>query len=393
MLALLLQRLVEHGVEVAAQARAARRRRDFAGGARPLGRDKLGDAGQSLGAQHGGGDGQLVREQLVELGAERVDVGACVDVVHPAGGLLRTHELQRAHQRALEGLRAALEQRVRERLGDAEVDDLDLGAVAGLGVEHVVGAEVPVQHLLLVGVLHGVADHQEQLDALLDGERLLAAVQHQRLAFDQLHDEVGEPARGRARVHQPRDARVVHPVQRLPLGREALQDLARVHARVEDLDGDSATDRPLLLGAIDGAEPAAPHDLLEHVVVQHARQGLAGPRGVVGRRRRGFLGRDHAAGAQPLAQRRSALGVRIQQCVERRAAGVVGPLQDLEHFCLELLGQRQLRRGLFRHGAHHGASSDAGHRHGLGGAWKFSSGSRQASGGLSRPLLQSRLCA
>ena len=213
-----------------------------------------------------------------------------------------------------------------------------------------------MQHLLLVGVLHGVADHQEQLDALLDGERLLAAVLPQRLAVDQLHHEVGEPARGRARVHQPRDARVVHPVQRLSLGREPLQDLSRVHARVEDLDRDGATDGPLLLGPIDGAEAAAPDDLLEHVVVQLARQrvGVGAGRG----RLRAVAGRllQHPGCRQPGAQRARVARVGLNQRVERSCALAFVTLEDLERRRLELVRQGQVLLRRIRHGHHHDPS-------------------------------------
>ena len=124
-------------------------------------------AGNALRPQHDARNGELVCQQLIQLHAERIDVGARVDVRCAAGRLLGTHELGRAHEGALERHRAAVQQRVGERLGDPEVDDLRLALVVGLGHQHVVRAEITVQYRLLVCVLHAIADHQEQLDAFL----------------------------------------------------------------------------------------------------------------------------------------------------------------------------------------------------------------------------------
>jgi hypothetical protein len=49
---------------------------------------------------------------------------------------------------------------------------------------------------------------------------------------------------------------MVHERQRLPLSLEARSDLAGVHARLDDLHGDRAFDRPGLMGHVDGAHAA-----------------------------------------------------------------------------------------------------------------------------------------
>src|SRR5262249_41798636 len=58
----------------------------------------------------------------------------------------------------------------------------------------------------------------------------------------------------------------------LPLGLEAGNDLARVHARLENLQGDLAAERLLLLGHEDDAE-AAFADLLQQLVRPDHRAG------------------------------------------------------------------------------------------------------------------------
>ena len=98
------------------------------------------------------------------------------------------------------------------------------------------------------------------------GRELVAvAILGDRDALDQLHDEVGPAGVGGAGVEDLGDVGVVHQRQRLPLGLEAGDDLAGVHARLDDLERDLAADGLLLLGHVDDAH-AAFADLLEQLV-------------------------------------------------------------------------------------------------------------------------------
>ena len=147
---------------------------------------------------------------------------------------------------------------------------------------------------LLVRVLDGVADLDEKRDAPGHKEVLLVAVVGDLHAAHQLHDEVGPPGFGGARVEHPRDVGMVHHGQRLALGLEAGDDLPGVHAEPDDLEGDAPADRLLLLGHVDHTA-AALADLLEQLVAADPgldsglrRRECAGPGGVrpVGHRRR-----------------------------------------------------------------------------------------------------------
>ncbi len=86
-----------------------------------------------------------------------------------------------------------------------------------------------------------------------------------RQALDELHREVRPARGGGAGVVDARDARVVHQRQRLALGLEARDDLARVHAGLEDLQRHAPADRMLALGEEDRTE-AALADLLQELV-------------------------------------------------------------------------------------------------------------------------------
>jgi len=66
---------------------------------------------------------------------------------------------------------------------------------------------------------------------------------------------------------------MVHQRQRLAFGFEAGDDLFGVHAQLDDLEGDAAADRLLLLGHIDDTA-AAFADLLKEFVAADTVAGL-----------------------------------------------------------------------------------------------------------------------
>ena len=68
---------------------------------------------------------------------------------------------------------------------------------------------------------------------------------------------------------------MVHHGQGLALGLEAGDDLPGVHAQLDDLEGDTAADRFLLLGHVNHAH-AAFADFLEQLVAADHRAGAFG---------------------------------------------------------------------------------------------------------------------
>ena len=101
-------------------------------------------------------------------------------------------------------------------------------------------------------------------------EPLLVAILRDRNPADQLHHEVRTAGLGGARVEHLGDVRVVHQRQCLPLRLEAGDDLARVHAQLDDLEGHAPLDGLALLGHPDRAE-AAFTELLEKFVAADDR--------------------------------------------------------------------------------------------------------------------------
>jgi hypothetical protein len=114
-------------------------------------------------------------------------------------------------------------------------------------------------------VLHGRADLAEQGEPGGQVEAVAVAILGDRDPFHQLHHEEGAAVGGGPGVEDTGDVWVFHQGQRLALGIEPGQDVARVHPRLDQLEGDLPADRPELLGEVDRAH-AALADLLAELV-------------------------------------------------------------------------------------------------------------------------------
>ena len=83
--------------------------------------------------------------------------------------------------------------------------------------------------------------------------------------LDQFHDKVGPAVVRRPCVEDSGDVGMVHHRQSLALGLEPGDDLAAVHARLDDLQRDAAPDRLPLFGHRNFAHPAHPDSLQQLV--------------------------------------------------------------------------------------------------------------------------------
>jgi len=120
-----------------------------------------------------------------------------------------------------------------------------------------------------VGEVHRLAHHAEQLEAARDREPGGPAVDVERLAVDVLHDEVRIAVAGAAAVDQPRDVGMGQRRQDLALLREALQDLPRLDARADHLDGNAVVAVAVWRRQVDDAGLALA-DLAEQPVTRDA---------------------------------------------------------------------------------------------------------------------------
>ena len=213
------------------------------------------------GTTQGRGSGQ----EFVEQDAEGVNIGPGIDIIGPALGLLRTHVLQGAHDRAFGGLERAFGQLLIDRLGDPEVDHLGDCLAVDDRDQDVGGLDIAVDHPFLVSVLDRLANRDHQGHPLAWAQPRAFGVLGDRQATDQLHHEIGPARGGASRVEDPGDVGMVHHRQGLTFVLEPGDDLARIHPRPDDLEGDLAADRAGLLGPVDDAHPASADHLADRV--------------------------------------------------------------------------------------------------------------------------------
>jgi hypothetical protein len=261
-------------------------------------------------------------QQLVEHHAERVDVAARVDVDLIHLRLLGRHVLERPDDQPQAREPRVLRQLRLGRLGQPEVDHLRHGLAVIAGDEHVGRLEVAVDDPLLVRVLHGLADQDEQLQPFPGREAMPVAVLGDGHALDQLHHEVRAAGRRAAGIEDLGDVRVVHHRQRLPLRFEPRDDRTRVQAQLDDLDRHLARHGLRLLGAEDGTH-AAFADLLEEAIGADAAARAFGEQAAA-------LARDLARAGRRLEQEAARPIVGPQQVVEAAAQARVAAARGIQ---------------------------------------------------------------
>ena len=238
-------------------------------GARPRGidfADRSADLVETLLAQGPRLEGEHAGEQLVQDHTKRIHIGPCVDVEPGHLGLLGAHVLGGADQRPELGVQRPLGQRLGRGLRHAEVDDLGYRATVLQGHHHVRGFQIAVNDAPLVGVLHALADLDEQIEPLANRQRVAGAVGRDRLPPDILHNEVRAALRRGARVEHMGDSRVIHQREGLSLGLKPRHHLRRVHPCFDDLQRDLTPHGPRLLG-----QPHLPHAAFAHQFEQAIR--------------------------------------------------------------------------------------------------------------------------
>ena len=114
--------------------------------------------------------------------------------------------------------------------------------------------QIAVNNCFLMRVLHRGAGLDEKFKAMPHRKLTGVGECRDRFAADVFHHEIGPPALGRAGFEHAGDVGMIHQRQGLSLRFEPRDHLARVHAQLDDLDGDDAMNRRALLGFVN-----APH--------------------------------------------------------------------------------------------------------------------------------------
>ncbi len=204
------------------------------------------------------GEGRLAREHLVEHGAERVDVGARIDVVSVAR-LLGAHIRRRAHRHPRPGQLGVSPERAR----DAEVGH---EGAAVFSEQQILGLDVPMDHPVLVGVLERACRLARDLQGIFDRQLVLAPQPvAERLALDKRHGEP-QPSRRLTGIQDREDMRMLEPRGELDLALKALRAQTGGEVRMEHLEGHGALVLDVL-GEVDRRHAPAPELAFEQVAV------------------------------------------------------------------------------------------------------------------------------
>ena len=107
-----------------------------------------------------------------------------------------------------------------------------------------------------MGAVDGTADLAEELDPLADRQLLVLAVAVDRLAVDQLHDQVRQAVCGGAAVEDLGDPGMIQCGEDLPLDAQPPPSLVVQGAGDDELDGDLAVEGLVVAHrSVDGTHP------------------------------------------------------------------------------------------------------------------------------------------
>lgn len=136
----------------------------------------------------------------------------------------------------------------------------------------------------MVGVLDGVADLQEEVEALGGVEAFLVAPFVDRESIDVLHDDVRAAVVGGAAIEEAGNIGVIEGGDNLPFAAEALEDAVRLHAAVDDFDGDLFVVGFVgAVGEINGTHATAAEGLVDGVGADAGGDRFSGFGGSVGK--------------------------------------------------------------------------------------------------------------
>ena len=201
-----------------------------------------------------GREGSFPGENFTQQDSQAENIAASVHFEAVERRLFRAHVIGGAEDDFLFAIR--IRQAAAGGLGDAEVDHLGQRGGVVKGGQHVGGLDVAVDDALLVGVLDGVADADEQFEPLADGQAVLVTEGGDRIAGDPLHHKKRPSGGCRSRIEHPRDARMIHHGERLALHLEAGDDLPVIETHTDQLESHLPFHGGFLLRLIDHAATA-----------------------------------------------------------------------------------------------------------------------------------------
>jgi hypothetical protein len=141
------------------------------------------------------------------------------------------------------------------RFSNPEINDYGQRRAVVQSHQDVGRFDVAVNDAFLMSVLDSVANLLEELQPLGRGQVVLVAVIRDAYSTDQVHNEKRAAGYSCTRIKHARDIAMVHHGQGLTLSFKARDDLFRIHPGLDDLKGNSAPDRFLLLSHVNHPAP------------------------------------------------------------------------------------------------------------------------------------------
>ena len=221
-------------------------------------------------------EGWHTHQQLVKQDAERVDVGARINILTRRQGLFRAHILRSSDERSHAREHSVRGQLVGERLGYAEIDNLRCRPAIHLGDQNVRRFQVAVDDGFLMRVLDAFTNMLEEFQSFTNTEFVIIAVCRDRNTRDVLHHEVRRSLGSGAGVEHFSDGGVVHQGQSLAFGLEAGDHFAAVQTGFDQFERDAPAHGLLLLGQPDLAHAALADFLQQVIAANNGRGSLTG---------------------------------------------------------------------------------------------------------------------
>jgi hypothetical protein len=125
-------------------------------------------------------------------------------------------------------------------LGDSEIDDFRHGAAVVKRHKDIGRLDVPVNDPFLVRMVHGATHRNKQFQTVSSCQLALITELGNGNTSNELHDKIGTSGRGHSGIEHPRNIRMIHHGERLPLGSESEKHFACIHARLKNFEGDFA---------------------------------------------------------------------------------------------------------------------------------------------------------
>src|SRR5262249_43392313 len=156
----------------------------------------------------------------IKQDTEAVDIAACIDIETAHLGLLGTHVSGGANELVQLRIYGEVGEAAFGGFGDAKIDYFRHGHSVMESDQDIGRLDIAMNDAFLVGVLDGLTNLCEKIEALAGAEIILVTIFCNFYAAHQLHDEKGAASGSRAGIEHLGDVGMVHHGEGLAFGFE-----------------------------------------------------------------------------------------------------------------------------------------------------------------------------